>query len=465
MLGKTVIKYYYTTSNNRLWRTFSGHPEGESMKLGFDGGIRLEFHGAKVTSDGGLLAYRDLDDALGLFNSVCAVFSDKRTGRNIQHTIPTLLRQSIYSRLAGYEDVNDAERLSIDPVMRAITGKKSTGKQAASSNTMGRFETDILTQQENLASLSDVNGRWVQGAMGKTTHKRIILDMDSSESPVHGEQEGSAYNGHFGCTCFHPLFCFNQFGDCEGVLLRSGNVHSADRWEEVLEPIVKRYENRNNRKYFRGDAAFSKPEIYEYLEENGYLYAIRLPANQILQDKIRHLLTRPVGRPPKKPIVFLYEFSYQAASWGKPRRVVAKVEWHQGELFPRVGFIVTTMSAKPEGVVHFYNGRGTAEQWIKEGKYALNWTRLSCRKFVSNQVRLWLFVLAYNLGNFLRRLVLPRKIKHWSLRSLLVKLIKIGANVVRHSRYVTFQMAEVAIDKRLFAEILARIDRLRFNPA
>ena len=117
--------------------------------------------------------------------------------------------------------------------------------------------------------------------MGKTPHQRIILDMDSSENPVHGEQEGSAYNGHFGCTCFNPLFCFSQFGDCEGVLLHSGNVHSADRWKEVLEPIVKRYENR---KYFRGDAAFAKSEMYEYLEEYGYLYAIRLPANDILYD-------------------------------------------------------------------------------------------------------------------------------------------------------------------------------------
>ena len=118
------------------------------------------------------------------------------------------------------------------------------------------------------------------------------------------------------------------------------------------------------------------------------------------------------------------------------------------------------MSAKPEGVVHFYHGRGTAEQWIKEGNYALHWTRLSGKRFVCNQVRLGLFVLAYTLGNFLRRLVLPRKIKHWSLRSLLVKLIKIGAKVVRHNRYTTFQMAAVAIDQTLFAEILARIKRL-----
>jgi len=431
------------------------------MKVGFDGGIKLEFHGAKVTSDGGLLAYRDLDDALGLFDSVSANFHDNRTGRNIQHALPTLLRQSIYSRLAGYEDVNDAERLSIDPVMRAITGKNGKDKQAASANTIGRFETEILTQRDNLRNLSDINDSWIKKAMSKTDHRRIILDLDSSESPVHGEQEGSAYNGHFGCTCFHPLFCFNQFGDCEGVLLRSGNVHSADRWKEVLEPIVKRYENKKNRKYFRGDAAFAKPELYKYLEGNGFLYAIRLPANEILYEKILHLLTRPVGRPSKKPIVLLYDFQYQAASWDKSRRVVAKIEWHQGELFPRVGFIVTNMSAKPEGVVHFYNGRGTAEQWIKEGKYALNWTRLSCKRFVSNQVRLWLFVLAYNLGNFLRRLVLPREIKHWSLRSLLVKLIKIGAKIVKHSRYVTFQMAEVAIKQKLFAEILSRIEQLR----
>ena len=142
--------------------------------------------------------------------------------------------------------------------------------------------------------------------------------------------------------------------------------------------------------------------------------------------------------------------------------VIAKVEWHRGELSPRVGFIVTNMSAQAQGVVHFYNGRGTAEQWIKEGKYALNWTRLSCQPFLPNQVRLGLFVLAYNLGNFLRRLILPRRIKHWSLRSLLTKLIKIGANVVRHSQIVTFQMAEVAVSKEIFGELLSRIERLRW---
>ena len=421
--------------------------------------------GAKVTSDAGLLAYRDLDEALGLFDSVPFVFHDSRTGRNIQHHLTALLRQSVYSRLAGYEDVNDAHRLSVDPTMRRITGKKLDDKNAASANTMGRFETQMLSVEDNLKALSEVNGRWVERALQKTTHRRIILDMDSSASPVHGQQEASGYNGHFGCTCYHPLFCFNQFGDCEGSMLRPGNVHSADRWKEMLEPIVARYERKTVRKYFRGDAAFAKPEIYEYLEEKGFLYAIRLPANQVLQEKIEHLLTRPVGRPPRKPVVWFADFKYQAASWDRPRRVIAKVEWHGGELFPRVGFIVTNRSARAQGVVHFYNGRGRAEQWIKEGKYALNWTWLSCQRFVPNQVRLALFVLAYNLGNFRRRLVLPRRIKHWSLRTLLSKLIKIGAKVVHHSRMVTFQMAEVAVSKEVWAEILSRIDRLRWSTA
>ena len=183
-------------------------------------------------------------------------------------------------------------------------------------------------------------------------------------------------------------------------------------------------------------------------------------ANDVLYDEIKYLLIRPVGRPSRKPVVWFHDFKYQAASWQKKRRVVAKVEWHSGDLFPRVGFILTNMSAKAEGVVQFYNGRGIAEQWIKEVKYALHWTRLSCKHFLSNQVRLGLFVLAYNLGNFLRRLVLPSNIKHWSL-SLLIKLIKIGAKVLRRSRRITFQMAEVAISKEIFAEILSRINRLR----
>jgi hypothetical protein len=160
-------------------------------------------------------------------------------------------------------------------------------------------------------------------------------------------------------------------------------------------------------------------------------------------------------------VVWYADFLYQAQSWKCARRVVTKVEWYKGELFPRVGFIVTNLTRSAKRVVRFYNQRGTAEQCIKEGKNAVNWTRLSCHDFADNQVRLQLFVLAYNLGNFLRQAVLPRAVRHWTLTTLREKLIKIGAKVVRHARQVIFQMAEVAIPRELFRAILERIGWLR----
>jgi len=438
-----------------------GEARREALRVVFDRSVKLEFHGAKVTSDAGLLPYRELDESLGLTAIAEDWFTDSRTGDNVQHNLVALLRQSVYSRLGGYEDTNDAERLRQDPTMRVIVGERAKRRFGASTSQMSRFETELLTQPENLEALMDLPGRWVDRIRRKKPYKRLILDMNSSVSPTHGDQEGSAYNGHFECTCYHPLFCFNQDGDLERVLLRNGNVHSAEDWRLVLEPVVARYRDESIRKFFRADAAFAIPQVYEFLEAQGFLFAIRLPGNGVLYDHIRHLLTRPVGRPPKKPIVWYHSFSYQAGSWDKARRVVAKVEWNQGELFPRVGFVVTNLRRSSDQVIRFYNLRGKAEQWTKEGKYALKWTRLSCHDFVDNQVRLQLFALAYNLGNFLRRLALPHGAKHWSLTTLREKLIKIGAKVVTHSRYAVFQMAEVAVPHRLFAAILERIQRVR----
>ena len=441
-----------------------GDGETTPLKLKFDSKVCLEFRGATITSDAGLLACRELDDALGLTDAAEEYLNESRTGKNILHKLIPLLRQSIYSRLAGYDDTNDADRLSKDPAMRVVVGWKGPDRNAASTSEMGRFETELLTQQDNLKGLERLNVEWVKRGVAKTVHRRIILDIDSSESQVHGKQEEAAYNGHFGCMCFHPLFCFNQFGDCEGGVLRPGNVHSADGWEEFIEPIVERYVKLAVRLLFRADAAFAKPELYEYLESKSIGYVIRLPANEALQREISHLLVRPTEWPSRKPIVSYHDFAYQAQSWNVPRRVVAKVEWHQGALFPRVGFIVTNLSYPPKGITRFYNGRGTAEQWIKEGKYAVNWTRLSCHKFVANQVRLSLFILAYNLGNLFRRLALPEAIKRWSLTSIQTRLIKTGGRLVRHARRLVFQLAEVMVSREMFGEMLERIGRLRFNP-
>ena len=151
----------------------------------------------------------------------------------------------------------------------------------------------MFLQEDNFRGLEGLNAEWVKRAVTPTVHSRIILDLDSSESPAHGQQEGAAYNGHFECVCYHPLFCFNQFGDCEAAKLRSGNVHSADDWREVLDPVVERYLIAAVRLLFRADAAFAKPELYEYLEARRIGYAIRLRSNQMLQREIAHLVVRP----------------------------------------------------------------------------------------------------------------------------------------------------------------------------
>jgi hypothetical protein len=443
----------------------TGESKSEALRLNFDRRLLLQFRGSVITSDGGLLAYRELDDVLGLTTSGGGRLAETRTGKNRRHLLVGLLRQSVFGRLAGYEDVNDAERLCRDPAMRWVVGDRAIAGFAASASQMGRFETKWLARPENLATLADLPGQWIKRVHQRRLPKTIVLDMDSSESPTYGEQEGSAYNGHFRCTCYHPLFVFNQFGDVERCALRSGNVHSADGWRAVLEPVVARYRGTVKHLYFRGDAAFADPEVYEFLEAEGASYTIRLPANRVLQEKIEHLLKRPVGRPPHEVRRYYSSFHYQAQSWNKPRHVVAKVEWHPGELYPRVGFIVTNLARSAEGIIAFYNQRGTCEQYIKEGKNAIKWTRLSCRTFAANAVRLQLHALAYNLGNFMRTLAMPKTVETWSLTSLREKLIKIGAKVVRHGRYVMFQLAEVAVPRQMFADILSLIAELRAPPA
>jgi hypothetical protein len=355
---------------------------------------------------------------------------------------------AIGQALGGEKNHHGAERLKVR--QRILGG-------AALTSRLQSFESGMLAAAENLIGLMAINRELVAQAEAGDESERVVLDLDSTESPVHGQQEGSAYNGHFESVCYHPLLLFNHHGDCLAAKLRPGNVSSAEDWDELLLPEIERQQAEGKQVTFRADAAFAKPEIYEALEKRGVDYVIRIPANKNLELEIEDILFRPPGRPSSEPLVRYKSFRYQAKSWSKPRRIIAKVEHHLGELFPRVGFIVTNMTLPSRSVVRFYNKRGTAEQWIKGGKQATNWTRLSCHRFRANEVRLQLSVLAYNLGNLWRRLGLPQRIKSWSLTSLQQRLMKTGGRLVKHARYYWMMLAEGHLNRKLFAAMLGRI--------
>jgi hypothetical protein len=191
-----------------------GATNKSALRVTFDSRLRLEFHGSKVTSDAGLLVYRELDEALELTIRSGGLLDEWRTGKNTQHSLVALLRQSIFSRLAGYDDTNDAERLAVDPTMRQVVGGRATEHTAASTSQMGRFETEVLTQPRNLAELLRLSGIWIEQLRERQPMRELILDLDSSVSETYGEQEGTAYNGHFECTCLPPAVLLQSIWRC-----------------------------------------------------------------------------------------------------------------------------------------------------------------------------------------------------------------------------------------------------------
>ena len=235
-----------------------GERQNQPFQLTFNASLKVAFQGSRVTSNGGLILVRELDERLGFGELIKQHLADPR-GKNTRLPLADLLRQSVYSRLAGYEDVNDAEQLSRDPTFRLIGSEKNWDRGAALPSRLQTFETELLAEEENFAGLARLNRELIGRAEAIDSPHRVVLDMDSTEIPVYGEQEQSAYNGHFESTCYHPVLLFNGGGDCLAAKLRAGNVHSAEGWEEFLLPEIERQQLMGKEVAFRADAAFAKP--------------------------------------------------------------------------------------------------------------------------------------------------------------------------------------------------------------
>ena len=430
-----------------------GEKERETIRPEFDRSIMIDFQGAKITSDTGLLLLRAIDERFGILGPIESELEDTRSWVHSNHTQLQIVRQRVYQITAGYEDCNDADFLRIDPALRLAIGK---GDEAGTGQSrLSRLENEVLGTEAGLTALENALTRSNDALMKRKKKQRLIVDVDSTEDPAHGKQENVAFNGHFGKNCFHPLFAFTSDGDCLRAKLRPGNVHSADGVLDFLDPIVRRYRSRFILFWLRGDAAFAQPGVYEYCEDERVTYFIRLSTNAALNRLIDPYLTRPAGRPPKSGIqIRLVDLRYRAQTWDRERRVVAKIEWHDGELFPRIGFIVTNSKLPAGKVVKVYNGRGDVENRIKEGKNTLRWDKTSCHRFAANQARLLMGVLAYNLLHMLRQFYLMGEEVKRSMEWLIKRLIKVGARVAYHGRSWQIHVASAFPLARCYRAVL-----------
>jgi len=385
-----------------------GSAEGE-MTVSWNKSIRMSFTGGEITSNGGVLLLRELDDALGLTDELAAALRDPRDPAYVTHPLVELLRERMYLIALGLEDTNDARTMRDDPALKLAVrgaGVEEFRPPLASQPTVSRLEHEILLPrgadgkltpdgEHNLRVLEETPLRWTELLMKRhEIPPRLVLDLDSTEDEVHWNQEGAAYNGYYGCKAYHPLFA--HLGDGLGELvkakLRPGNVHTADGVVEFIEPLVPRLLSMlKETLWARADSGFANPEFFEHLEAaderagregKRVRYVIKLRANETLAKLAEPHLSRSVGRPPERLVETFFDLQYQAKSWSRARRVVLLVKHVPGELFPETAFIVT--NARPdemsaEEIVLFYRRRGDdSENRIKELKGDMGSGRTSC---------------------------------------------------------------------------------------
>lgn len=438
----------------------------------------------KLTSDAGVLLLRELDERLGLTESLAKELTDPRNPIFVIHPFVELLRTRLYALVQGHKDQDDIDRLRDDPAFRLSVSKRRGTRPLkeedglvpdglSSQPTQSRLIA-TLTLEENLAALSLALFGWARRdirATRKTRARRRVLDVDSLPIEAHGSQPGSAKNGYYHMRCFHPIAVFDhESKHCLAGKLRPGNVSSADGVVEFLLPVVDRVKAENLAQYVdvRGDAGFPTEPLLTPLEERGVHYAFRLRTNDVLERLAEPLLKRPPGRPPFEPRVWTHELEYRVTSgknpWSRARRVVLVVLEKPGELFLDHFFLLTNWTAAErsgEQILAFYRQRGTMEGYLGEFKSVLQPALSSTNRpkthiggqpvknwFVSrdaeaaNQATFLLYLLAYNLLNATRRVAnrSAKKDGPWSLDRVRTWVLRAAARVTLHSRYATFQI-------------------------
>jgi hypothetical protein len=404
--------------------------------------ITARFDGGLQSTDGGLLWVRQVDGELGLTARLAGCIRESRDARYVRQPLRDLFRQRVYQIIAGYEDQNDSDHLRKDPILKTCCDRApETGEDLGSQPTMSRLENSI-TARDCYRLSEALLAEYLRE--GKSKPDRIILDVDATDDPTHGQQELSFYHGFYEQHMYHPLLIYDgQRGDLLVAALRPGNTHAARGIVAILRRVVQRIRQRwpEVRIIIRADAGFAVPELYEFCEEEGLEYVIGLVTNARLQVLVEDLMAeaRRKYKETEQKVRLIGEASYQARSWAIARRVVLKAEAMPEGTNRR--FVVTNMQNSPEELYNFYAQRGDAENRIKDLKNALSADRLSCHRFVANQFRLLTHATAYTLALALRRKLKGTQLGKAQFDTLRLRLLKVGARVKETARRVWVHLA------------------------
>ena len=422
--------------------------------------IRINFDGGNLSSDGGLLLIKEFYHKIGLNSLIESRFHTNDHASFRIHKDHENLLQMLYQITGAYFQDDHADNLRNDPVINAAIGKTALASQPTLSRFHNRMDKQSLEQIEEIQHILRKRVYSVE----KPEH--ILFDLDSTLLAAYGTQEGRAFNYHYQANGYHPLLCFDGLtGDLLKAELRPGTQYCSKGAAAFMLPLLEEYrrEYPSTALFARGDSGFATNELYSLFETNGTSYAIRLKENPVLRRLSEALDSELYNLTQEDMISYAVvygEFLYKAESWDYPRRIVCKIEKPYGQMIHINTFVVTNMESEPQDLIHFYCKRGHMENFIKECKSGFDMSYVSSSSMIVNANRVQIHVLAYNLFNWFRRLVLPESMRKDRIDTVRLKLLKIAARIVKSARYVYFKLCSYCPYKAQFFEVLGNIEKL-----
>jgi len=416
--------------------------------------VEANFDGGDISSDGGVLLLRQADRLIGLSDAIAQALTDSRRAASCDHDLKSLLRQRLYAISLGYEDLNDHEALRQDVALQTAVERDQS---LASASTLCRFENQA--DRESAWRLHEVLvDQFV--ASFKRAPKKLILDFDATDDPVHGEQDGRFFHGYYRHYCFLPLYVF-----CGHQLLvsylRPSNIDGAKHSWAILSLLVKRLRQvwPKVKIIFRGDGGFCRWKMLRWCDQHDIGYIVGLPKNKRLNRLTTSLQDEAAAcfAATGQKIRWFTEFQYAAKSWDRPRRVIAKIEYSSQGVNPR--YVVTNLKGEAKRLYdRLYCARGDMENRIKENQLDMFGGRTSCQRWWPNQFRLLLSSLAYTLIEAIRRIALQgTELAKAYVGTIRLKLFKIGAVILKNTRRIRFLLASGSPYKELYFLVAHRL--------